>query len=157
MNTQYNHTYNEEHNMKIHEEYLPTEQVTTEQAAELNVDMPVSTVVSGARTRLRPIFTGFEDHHIDVQEASQLTRNFRMREGKGAVKGQYFSRAAIEQMLAQEDVVGLRYYYTRNTEGKLGLVLVGVKEDGEDLVNGFISGNAIPTSPFCTEKNPLNS
>ena len=143
--------------MNIHENLSSIEQTTAETTGEFNVDMPVSTIVTGARTRLRPIFTGFEDHHIDAQEASQLTRNYRMREGKGAVKGQYFSRAALEQMLAQEDVVGMRYYYTRSNEGKLGLVLVGVKEDGEDLVNGFVCGNAIPTSPFCTEKNALNS
>ena len=143
--------------MQFNENSPAVEETTVGSVSELNVDMPVATVVSNAHTRLRPIFTGFEDHSIDIHEAGQLTRNYRMREGKGAIKGQYFSRAAVEQMLAQEDVVGLRYYYTRNREGKLGLVLVGVKEDGEDLFNGFICGNAIPNSPFCSEKNPLNS
>ena len=131
------------------------ETATTQQA--LNVDSPVKPVTTEFRQRFRPVFSGFEDHSIELNEASMLTKNYRKQAGRGSTKGQFFSRAAIEQLLLQEEVVGVRYYYTRDREGKLGLVLVGVQESGDDLHNGFISGNGIPTSPFCTDRNPLNS
>ena len=121
------------------------------------VDAPLAPVVPSPVQRIRPVFTGMEDHSISLQEAGSLTQNYRKAAGQGAVKGKYFSRAAIEQLLAQEEAVGVRYYYGVGTDGKQQMVLVGVNGLGQDLDEGFIFGNPLPMSKFQTEANPLNS
>ncbi|MDX9759441.1 MAG: hypothetical protein RBU27_09795 [Bacteroidota bacterium] len=125
---------------------------------EIAVDTPVAPPAqSQVYQRKRPVFTGFEDHNISLEEAGTLTRNYRMASGKGAVKGRYFSRAALEQLLMQEDTVGVRYYYGVDAEGRQQMVLVAVDAFGEDLTEGFVFGRALPVSRFHEEHNPLNS
>ncbi len=126
-------------------------------AEESYVDAPIAPVLPQRIERSRPVFTGMEDHSISFDEAGSLTRNYRKSAGPGSVKGKYFSRAAIEQLLSQEDVVGIRYYYGISTEGKEEMVLTGVNGFGQDLHEGFIFGNPLPISRFHSEPNPLNS
>lgn len=124
----------------------------------LHVDMPLPPVLPAAvQERIRPVFTGFEDHTITLADAGELTRNYRKHAGQGAVKGKYFSRAAVEQLLAQEDAVGIRYYYGVDNDGRQQMVLVGVDTNGKDMVEGFLYGNPMPMARFNSESNPLNS
>jgi len=134
---------------------IPTTQET--QDARLKQDMPLAPPVPPVRERSRPVFTGFEDHTITLQDAGTLTHNYRMAAGRGAVKGRYFSRISIEQLLMQEDVVGIRYYYAEDSEGRPQMVLVGVDANGRDLTDGFLIGNGLPVSRFHEQPNPLNS
>ncbi|MBE0642854.1 MAG: hypothetical protein IH600_02120 [Bacteroidetes bacterium] len=122
------------------------------------IDAPLAPPAPVAlRERTRPVFTGFEDHTITLKEAGSLTRNYRKDAGTGAVKGRYFSRAAIEQLLLQEDVVGIRYYYGKDTDGHPQMVMVAVDPYGQDLTEGFVFGHALPISRFHEEANELNS
>ena len=54
-----------------------------------------------------------------------------------------FNRAALETILGQPHVVGVRGYYIRNTEGKLDLTLVGIDKNLNTLytANTMFSGN----------------
>jgi len=124
---------------------------------EMLVDKPVAPVMPRSIERNRPVFTGMEDHTISLKEAGELTRNFRKHAGTGAVKGKYFSRAAVEQILAQEDAAGIRYYYGEGNDGKAQMVIVGVDTFGRDIHDGFIYGNPLPAPRFTQEANPLNS
>lgn len=130
---------------------------TTEDVRNLNQDMPIAPVMAPVRERIRPVFTGFEDHTITVEEAGTLTRNYRMAAGRGAVKGRYFSRTSIEQILMQEEVVGVRYYYAEDNQGRPQMVMVGVDGNGQDMTEGFVIGNGLPVSRFHEHPNPLNS
>jgi len=124
---------------------------------DLRVDVPVAPAHPEVRERTRPVFTGLEDHTIALDEACALTRNYRMKAGKGAVKGGFFGRAAIEQILAQENVAGIRYYYAREHNGRPVLILVGVDEFGKDLHEGFIAERSMPCPPYCGGFSPLNA
>ena len=124
---------------------------------KLYVDAPVAPAQPEVRERTRPVFTGLEDHSISVEDASSLTRNYRMQAGKGAINGGFFGRAAIEQVLSQEGVVGVRYYYAQENNERPVLILVGVDEQGKDMYEGFVCERAIPCPPFCGGFNPLNS
>ncbi|MFZ1729800.1 MAG: hypothetical protein WBQ23_03340 [Bacteroidota bacterium] len=126
------------------------------------VDAPVAPPApvqnsEAARTRSRPVFTGMEDHTIALEEASELTRNYRKAAGQGAVKGRFFSRTAIEQILMQEETVGIRYYYGLDADNRPQMVMVGVDEFGQDLAEGFVFGNALPISRFHEDCNALNT
>ncbi|MBN1446977.1 MAG: hypothetical protein JXA28_03520 [Bacteroidetes bacterium] len=135
--------------------YQTTE--SPEGVRELNHDAPIAPAVPPYRERNRPVFTGLEDHSIALEEAGTLTHNYRMAAGRGAVKGRYFSRTSIEQILMQEDVVGIRYYYAKDSEDHPQMVLVGVDAHGQDLTDGFIIGNGLPVSRFHEQANPLNA
>ncbi len=121
------------------------------------VDAPLAPVQPKVRERSRPVFTGFEDHSISVEDAGSLTRNYRQQAGKGAVNGGFFGRAAIEQVLSQEGVVGIRYYYAKENNDRPVLILVGVDENGRDLYEGFVCERSVPCPPYCGSFNPLNS
>ena len=95
----------------------------TPQVLESYVDAPVAPAV---KERRRPMFTGNEDHDITMAEASRLTRNYRERAGKNAIKGGFFGQAALQQLMDQDGVVGVRYYYAQENDGRPVLVLVGV-------------------------------
>lgn len=141
----------------FHGQDKPTGQKTAN-PVQFTVDAPVLTPPNAqVQVRKRPVFTGFEDHAIALEEAGTLTRNYRMAAGNGAAKGRYFSRTALEQLLLQEDTVGVRYYYGEDTEGRPQMVLVAVDAYGQDLTEGFVFGHALPVSRFHEEKNPLNS
>lgn len=124
---------------------------------DLNHDMPIAPVAPVKHERSRPVFTGMEDHNISLDEAGTLTRNYRMAAGRGAVKGRYFSRVSLEQLLMQDGVVGVRYYYAEDQSGHPQMVLVGVDAQGKDLTEGFVISNGLPVSRFHEQANPLNS
>ena len=131
--------------------------IGTEEKQVLNQDMPIPAMPEVTAVRRRPVFTGMEDHHITAEEAGTLTRNYRMAAGRGAVKGRYFSRVSIEQLLMQDEVVGVRYYYAEDAQGRPQMVLVGVDAQGRDLTEGFVIGNGLPISRFHEVPNALNS
>jgi hypothetical protein len=118
---------------------------------------PMTTIAPAIRERRRPMFTGNEDHDIALAEAAELTRNYRARAGKDAIKGGFFGQAALQQLLDQEGVVGIRYYYGQEADGRPVLVLVGVDMNGSDLTHGFLLERSIPCPPFCHFFNELNS
>ena len=131
--------------------------IETRKITDLYIDAPIAPAQPEVRERTRPVFTGLEDHTISLEEAGELTRNYRMDAGKGAIKGGFFGRAAIEQVLSQEGAVGIRYYYAKENNGRPVMIMVGVDEFGKDMVNGFIAERSIPCPPFCGGLNPLNS
>ena len=125
---------------------------------DFTIDAPVVPSQTEVRTQAHPVFTGLEDHQVPMDEASVLTRNYRRNAGKGAIKGGVFGRASIEQILDQEGVVGLRYYYGQENNGRAVMVIVGVNEQGTDLFDGIVCERSLPCPPFCGPIfNPLNS
>ncbi|MDH7515476.1 MAG: hypothetical protein QHI48_06365 [Bacteroidota bacterium] len=127
------------------------------QTLESYIDVPVAPSKPQIRERRRPMFTGNEDHDISLADAAKLTRNYRERAGKNAIKGGFFGQAALQQLLDQEGVVGVRYYYGQENDDRPVLVLVGVDATGRDLVEGFLLERSIPCPPFCGFFNELNS
>ncbi len=131
------------------------ETVELKKTVDASVDSPVAR--PEIKERKRPMFTGNENHDISLADASDLTRNFRSKAGKDAIKGGFFGLAALQQLLDQEGVVGLRYYYAQEADGRPVLVLVGVDANGNDLVDGFLLERSVPCPPFCGWFNSLNS
>ncbi len=107
------------------------------------------------------MFTGNEDHSISLQDAAALTGKFRqiLMPLLGGKKGEYFSQAAINSLLSQEGVVGIRIYLGLSDDliPLPKLVLVGVKANGDDVVAGEIVENGTFCPPSCGSINILNS
>lgn len=102
-------------------------------------------------------FTGKEDHSISLDDAAKMTKNARKSGKHGNHKGGFFGREAIEKLLAQPGVVGIRHYHAAHDNGDPALVLVGVDQDGNDMVRGTVLERNFPCPPDCGESNALNS
>lgn len=100
-------------------------------------------------------FTGKEDHQISLEEAIKLVKNFKNKVGEEVVKAHFIGKEAILKVLDQENCVGVRIYYAENDEGKPELVVVGVNENGKDLVEGLILERTWPCPPYCDGESKL--
>ncbi len=104
-------------------------------------------------------FTGNEDHTITLATASQWTRNFRdtIDAAIDPTIGHYFSKSFIEDILAQQDCVGIRVYHALDEDGKRQLVIAGVKANEDDLEHGILAERALKSPPMQGVQNALNS
>ena len=102
-------------------------------------------------------FTGNETHSISLQDASDLTANYRNASAPGAIKGFYFSKSAIENILDQTECVGIRIYYGQDDLGAPKLVITGVEANEDDIDTGSLAEYGISCPPSCGSSNPLNS
>lgn len=101
-------------------------------------------------------FTGNEDHSITIQEAVDLTKNYRDSVGSDIVRAGFFGKATLQNIIDQPDCVGIRFYYGLNAAGVPQIVLVGADADQNDLVDGVLAERAVPCPPECSPISILN-
>lgn len=68
-----------------------------------------------------------------------------------------FPKEDVDQLLAQPGCKGLRIYNARNKEGEDTVILTGVDDKGNDMVEGLLLEWSFPCPPFCGGGNSLNS
>ncbi len=102
-------------------------------------------------------FDGKQDHSISLAEACNMARNYQAKIAPGEVIGGYFGEDAIAAILLQEGTTGLRYYFGENDDGSRHIILVGVDEQGDDLVDGLLADKSGECPPFCSKANVLNT
>lgn len=102
-------------------------------------------------------FTGNEDQSISLAEAAQMTAAYRNSVEPDAIKGCYFSKDALSSVLQQTDCVGVRMYFAKQGDGSMDLVVVGVKANEDDLIDGIILERSFRCPPICGVSNDLNS
>lgn len=108
---------------------------------------------------------GNENHEIPLAEAAKLTKTYRdnpigLLPNLVQIKGEAFGRDAIESVLAQPGVTGIRIYYGLdfvNLLPMVRLVIVGINVLGNDITTGVIleAGRLCP--PNCGVNNVLNT
>jgi len=100
------------------------------------------------------------DHRIPLAAAAGMTRRHRATLGaKSAADGEHggmLPRAPVEALLAQKGCAGLRFYYARDDKDSPTLVVVGVDQDGNDMVSGDVLEWIVPCPPNCGEPSALN-
>ena len=110
---------------------------------------------------IKPImnFTGNEIHDISLQDAADLTKNYRNQFSteENYINGEYFGKSALQSLLNQTNCVGARMYYGLKADQTQCLVIVGVDDSGNDLVNGIILDLGVPCPSSCSTSNDLNS
>lgn len=100
-----------------------------------------------------------DQHVITLEEAKPMTVAYRESscydtyEKRKAVA---FSKDAINRLMAQEGVTGIRCYFAHDSNGFLTLLLCAYNADGNDLV-GELAEMGMPCPNFCSENNDLNS
>jgi hypothetical protein len=93
--------------------------------------------------------TGNENHQVDLATALRFIKNHDSNLKSPSTKGGFFGRDAFEKILAQPNVIGIRYYYAQTDDGNPTLVLFGVNAKGQDMQTGYIMERALPCPPYC--------
>jgi hypothetical protein len=102
-------------------------------------------------------FNGSEGAFITLEEGSVMTASYRSTIQSGEVIGQFIGKDLIQDILAQNDCVGIRFYYAVDENGSKNLVCVGVDQNENDLIDGLIADRFNSCPPKCSKRNPLNS
>ncbi|MGA3287054.1 MAG: hypothetical protein ABSD46_06490 [Bacteroidota bacterium] len=94
-------------------------------------------------------FAGYKNQSISFQEAKSLIKTFQRITASDAVIAQYFGKNIVDKILAQPGCVGVRMYYGKHTNGKPGMIIMGVDKNGKDIVSGVLAGPIIYCPPLC--------
>ncbi len=100
-------------------------------------------------------FTGHEDCTIPLSDASAMNKAFRKR-FPDQPKGYYFSMDTLNEILAQGDCVGIRFYFAIDGTGTFKITFAGVKANEDDII-GIVGVSGITCPKYCGVHNPLNS
>ena len=108
-------------------------------------------------------FNGSEGGSIPLAEAKQWTANYRATIKPGEHTAHYFGADIIQRLLDEDKSVGIRIYYAIDDKGKKQVLLVGVDENGNDLVPAqgaaakttedggpIIVNHSHPCPPYCS-------
>ncbi len=102
-------------------------------------------------------FDGTEGEAITLAKAGGYTKDYR-DEYPGALLAHFFGKDIINDILDQNDCMGIRIYHGIKN-GKAELILVGATADEEDMIatGDIIADVALPCPNRCASSNTLNS
>jgi len=117
-------------------------------------------------------FDGSEGEFISLEEAAQLTQNYRNSqqfELNNGIKAMFYGREKLLEILNQEGCMGLRIYFgiqagegesSKSSTGDPQFVVIGADADGNNQSSGNILDRAYPCPTNCPEEEedpPLGS
>lgn len=100
-------------------------------------------------------FNGTEGGQITLQQGADLTAQYRA-ENPNEIKGHFFGREILTQLLQQNGCKGIRMYYGVDKTGKKELVLVGADANEDDILD-LVADLSLPCPGVCGNANVLNS
>jgi hypothetical protein len=100
-------------------------------------------------------FDGTEGGLITLKEGSAMTAAYRAAH-PGETKGHFIGKDILNELLAQEDCMGLRIYYGIDEEGNKQIVTVGANSEEDDLLEK-VADLTKPCPNYCGSSNALNS
>lgn len=83
-----------------------------------------------------------------------MTAAYRLA-NPGTIKGRFFGRDILEELLAQEGCMGIRIYYGLDDDAIPQLVLVGADANENDMLD-LVVDTSTPCPDQCGSANPLN-
>jgi hypothetical protein len=94
-------------------------------------------------------FAGYKNQSISFQETIGLIKTYERIAASDAVIAQYFGKELVGKILAQPGCVGVRMYYGKHTNGKHGVIILGVDKNGKDMVSGVLAMPTWVCPPYC--------
>ena len=95
------------------------------------------------------MFKGNEPHEESAEQGRGYIRAWRANNPAALVRAHFFGRDVLVKMLAEPDVVGLRFHHARGAKGSETLVITSVDADGNDLWDGTVAERGLPCPPYC--------
>lgn len=100
-------------------------------------------------------FNGREGGQITLSEGADMTAKYRDN-NPNELKGHFFGKDILKQILNQEGCMGIRMYYGIDDDGEKALVIVGA-DTNEDDITDLVADISMPCPNRCGSSNPLNS
>lgn len=100
-------------------------------------------------------FNGTEGGAISLLAGAALTAAYRSA-NPGSVKGHFFGRDILLEILDQDGCMGIRIYYGIGDEDEKELVLVGANASENDMTE-LVADLSLPCPGVCGKANALNS
>lgn len=100
-------------------------------------------------------FDGSEGGEITLSQGAALTAKYRDY-NPGEVKGHFFGKDILLEILRQEGCMGIRMYYGIGEDGDKELVLVGADASENDMTS-LVADLSLPCPGVCGISNSLNS
>ena len=95
---------------------------------------------------------------IDPTKAKDWMKKYKDKH-KAGVHAYFFGSDIIRKIIDHPDAVGMRVYFSYGDEDKLQMVLIGAKEDGDniwpddqpdkDVSGGTVGDGGKPCPPYC--------
>lgn len=79
-------------------------------------------------------FNGTEGGPIPLPTAKEWTANYKKTIKPSEVRAHYFGSDVVQRLINEDKSVGIRAYYAIDDKGQKQLILVGVDENGNDLL-----------------------
>lgn len=97
------------------------------------------------------VFNGTEGGPIDLAVAQSWQENWKVAQ-PDQPEGLFFGRQILEEMLAKEGAVGIRFYPGIDQEGKLHLLMYGTDKNGNSILTGAVQAAnfSIDCPPVCS-------
>jgi hypothetical protein len=95
---------------------------------------------------------GYKNQIISIQEAKGLLKTYDRITASDAVIAQYFGKDIVDKILAQPGCIRVRMYYGKHTNGKPGMIIMGVDKSGKDMVTGVLAMPVIICPPYCGDQ-----
>jgi len=99
-------------------------------------------------------FNGTEGEIITLAEGAAMTKQWRRSNVNG--NAVYYGKNIINQLIGQQGVVGIRFYFAVDSDGKNTLVLVGVDANENDVLS-IIADRGVKCPILCGNRNGINS
>lgn len=100
-------------------------------------------------------FNGTEGGAITITDGAALTAEHRLK-NPTALKARFFGKDILNQILAQDGCMGIRFYFGQNEDGVRELVICGADEFEDDILD-LVADLSRPCPSDCPTPNALNS
>ena len=92
-------------------------------------------------------FDGTEGSTITAQEAATLRSNYEAGISQGDILGVFMGKDLLGDILEQQGCMGIRFYFGKDDNDKLTLVLRSADKDGNDI--GIYGNRLVFCPPNC--------
>jgi hypothetical protein len=92
---------------------------------------------------------GYKSMAVSFQDTKDVINSSQRITASETVIAQYFGKDVVDKILAQSGCVGVRMYYGIRTNGKPGVIILGVDKYGKDIVTGVLASPTFYCPPFC--------
>lgn len=99
-------------------------------------------------------FNGTEGELISLKDGAAMTAAYRSA-NPGGMRGHFFGREVLNQILSQEGCMGIRMYYGINEEGVQQLIIVGANSEEQDLT-AMVADVSVGCPYRCDPSSALN-
>lgn len=100
-------------------------------------------------------FDGTEGGQITLEQGADMTGKYRDN-NPGKLKGHFFGKDILRNILSQEGCMGIRMYYAEDSKGEKALVIVGADASENDMTE-LVADISMPCPSRCGSSNGLNS